>query len=209
MKRTLHKIAEESLEAYARSERSQWILQWPGQIVLNCSQIYWTKEVIEAIERGGPKGLEDYGHKCTEELNKIVTLVRGQLTTLERSTCGALVVIDVHARDVVVQMAEQHVSNVKDFAWEQQVRKEKRKERGVMARSLVLLSTMPFFFLCAPFFLSFFPDCYFRSLTLQTVSKQVHHPFWNIYTPHSCGTTGSTTSCLPRASPPRRPLWSA
>ena len=39
IRRTLHKVAGDSLEAYARSERSRWILEWPGQIVLNCSQV--------------------------------------------------------------------------------------------------------------------------------------------------------------------------
>lgn len=98
IRRTLHKIAGDSLEAYPRTERSRWILEWPGQIVLNCSQVFWTREVGEAIQSGGAKGLSDFGEKCTSELNKIVSLVRGQLTSLERSTCGALVVIDVHAR---------------------------------------------------------------------------------------------------------------
>ena len=61
-------------------------------------QVYWTREVGEAIVTGGARGLSDYGDKCTSELNKIVSLVRGQLSAIERSTCGALVVIDVHAR---------------------------------------------------------------------------------------------------------------
>jgi dynein heavy chain len=61
-------------------------------------QVYWTREVTEAIQSGGAKGLATYAAACTSELNKIVALVRGQLTSLQRATCGALVVIDVHAR---------------------------------------------------------------------------------------------------------------
>ncbi|GMH33280.1 hypothetical protein BSKO_01114 [Bryopsis sp. KO-2023] len=122
MKRTLHKMAGESLEAYAQNERSRWLLEWPGQLVLNISQVFWTKEVMEAISTKGSKGLAEYGDKCTDELNKIVNLVRGQLTSLERATCGALVVIDVHARDVTVQMAKDGVEDVRDFKWESQLR---------------------------------------------------------------------------------------
>ena len=39
MRRTLHKLAGEALVAYAATERSRWILEWPGQLVLNCSQV--------------------------------------------------------------------------------------------------------------------------------------------------------------------------
>ena len=39
IKRTLHKITGEALAAYARTTRSAWILQWPGQLVLNGSQV--------------------------------------------------------------------------------------------------------------------------------------------------------------------------
>jgi len=70
-----------------------------------------------AIETAGADGLKAYSAKCTSELNKIVGLVRGQLTSLERATCGSLVVIDVHARDVVVDMTEKGVSDIRDFNW--------------------------------------------------------------------------------------------
>lgn len=39
MKRTMHSIAREALAAYPKAARTQWILQWPGQLVLNCSQV--------------------------------------------------------------------------------------------------------------------------------------------------------------------------
>ncbi|KAF5825339.1 dynein heavy chain, N-terminal region 2-domain-containing protein, partial [Dunaliella salina] len=39
MKRTLHKVAGESIEAYTKGPRLKWILNWPGQLVLNCSQV--------------------------------------------------------------------------------------------------------------------------------------------------------------------------
>lgn len=49
MKRTLHSLAGDALRSYAQSERSQWILEWPGQLVLNCSQVYWTQVRIPGL----------------------------------------------------------------------------------------------------------------------------------------------------------------
>lgn len=41
-----------SLQDYAETERSQWVKEWPGQVVLCCSQVFWTLEVHEAIRDG-------------------------------------------------------------------------------------------------------------------------------------------------------------
>lgn len=71
---------------------------------------------------GGSRGLTRYGEKCTQDLSQIVELVRGTLTKLERASCSALIVIDVHARDVVVAMSGQGVEEVTDFNWESQLR---------------------------------------------------------------------------------------
>lgn len=60
--------------------------------------------------------------ECRESLLKIVDLVRGQLTTLQRATLGALVVMDVHARDVVTALADGNIASESDFDWQAQLR---------------------------------------------------------------------------------------
>ena len=80
-------------------------MQWPGQVVLCVSQIYWTAEVHDAVIRG-LKSLKAYYNILNKQLAGIVDLVRGKLNKQVRVTLGALVVIDVHARDVVQELID-------------------------------------------------------------------------------------------------------
>eukprot|EP00951_Prasinocladus_malaysianus_P006213 scaffold44093_cov37-Prasinocladus_malaysianus.AAC.1 len=54
---TLRSVTAEAVEAYAAGERSKWILEWPGQIVIAVSQVYWTQSIIHALD-SGPGGLK-------------------------------------------------------------------------------------------------------------------------------------------------------
>lgn len=72
MKDSLIDVCRRAYEAYALSVRIEWVLEWPGQIVLCGSQMYWTMEVAEAIRKGK---LADYEQKCTKQLQVIVNKV--------------------------------------------------------------------------------------------------------------------------------------
>jgi hypothetical protein len=53
---------------------------------------------------------------------QVVNKVRGKLSKLERKTLSALIVVDVHARDVATELAAQGVSSETDFEWMSQLR---------------------------------------------------------------------------------------
>ena len=135
---TVAEVCLHSSEAYAQSPRTEWMIQWPGQVVLCIGSLYWTSETEEALRTGT---MPEYAEKCTAQLMDIVELVRGQLTKLQRKTLSALVVIEVHARDVVAQLAKQGVASPDDFEWASQLRytwdeKEETGEPGVMVRMI-------------------------------------------------------------------------
>uniref|UniRef100_A0A8C0MDS9 Dynein axonemal heavy chain 3 n=1 Tax=Canis lupus familiaris TaxID=9615 RepID=A0A8C0MDS9_CANLF len=93
--------------------RNQWVLQWPGQVVICVSSIFWTKEVSQAL---------DFLKKSNDQIAQIVQLVRGKLSSGARLTLGALTVIDVHARDVVAKLSEDNICDLNDFQWISQLR---------------------------------------------------------------------------------------
>lgn len=74
-----------AMEAYPKTVRSEWVLEWPGQTVLCISLLYWTISTTEFLPI---KNLENYIDICNRQLNDIVTLVRGKLTKQNRTTLG-------------------------------------------------------------------------------------------------------------------------
>uniref|UniRef100_A0A8C0MC70 Dynein axonemal heavy chain 3 n=1 Tax=Canis lupus familiaris TaxID=9615 RepID=A0A8C0MC70_CANLF len=116
---SMREVIRLGIEAYVQVPRNQWVLQWPGQVVICVSSIFWTKEVSQRLMKGVRKReLKGYN----DQIAQIVQLVRGKLSSGARLTLGALTVIDVHARDVVAKLSEDNICDLNDFQWISQLR---------------------------------------------------------------------------------------
>ena len=109
-----------AVTGYTQVPRTQWVIEWPGQVVIAASSIYWTADVSNAIVNGTlkvsicvcegfircehpfflllPSFPQEYLDLSNHQIDDIVELVRGKLSRMARITLGALTVIDVHGR---------------------------------------------------------------------------------------------------------------
>nr|XP_024648317.1 dynein heavy chain 1, axonemal isoform X2 [Macaca nemestrina] len=120
MKASVHDIIERAIRAYPTMLRTQWVLNWPGQVTIAGCQTYWTMEVAEALEASDLRS-RLFPQLC-QQLSDLVALVRGKLSRMQRAVLSALIVIEVHAKDVVSKLIQENVVSVNDFEWISQLR---------------------------------------------------------------------------------------
>ena len=80
---------------------------------------------MSMLEQGRVANISRFEVVCTERLQEIVEAVRGDLATLTRKTLSALIVLDVHARDVISDLVRQPGGppiSVDAFEWQAQLR---------------------------------------------------------------------------------------
>uniref|UniRef100_A0A7S3ZAX1 AAA+ ATPase domain-containing protein n=1 Tax=Lotharella globosa TaxID=91324 RepID=A0A7S3ZAX1_9EUKA len=124
MRATMRYRFKKAIMDYKDRKRNDWIARvgHPGQCVLQGSQVRWTMEVEEAFDSGGAKGLENYFQLLNKQLMGTVALAREKLSKLVRKILGPLIVLDVHAKDVVEGMVEEKCEAKIDFPWIRQMR---------------------------------------------------------------------------------------
>jgi dynein heavy chain len=92
-------------------ERDTWFFEYPSQPISTVDQIVWTNGVfaaVQAIASGANKNaLTEFLTFSKAQIESMVDLVRTNLKFTQRATLSSLIVLDVHARDVVQRMINQ------------------------------------------------------------------------------------------------------
>uniref|UniRef100_A0A8B9IKL9 Dynein axonemal heavy chain 9 n=1 Tax=Anser cygnoides TaxID=8845 RepID=A0A8B9IKL9_ANSCY len=125
MRATVRDEMTEAVSAYEEKPREQWLFDYPAQVALSCTQIWWTTEVgiaFARVEEGYENAMKEYHKKQVTQLNTLVTMLIGQLSKGDRQKIMTICTIDVHARDVVAKMIAQKVDNAQAFVWLSQLR---------------------------------------------------------------------------------------
>ncbi|XP_062979874.1 dynein axonemal heavy chain 11 [Elgaria multicarinata webbii] len=125
MRETVRHHITEAIAAYEEKSREQWIFDYPAQVALTGSQIWWTTDVgiaFNRLEEGFETALKDYHKKQITQLNALISLLLGELTSSDRQKIMTICTIDVHARDVVAKLVAQKVTSSQAFAWLSQLR---------------------------------------------------------------------------------------
>ncbi|XP_015413618.1 PREDICTED: dynein heavy chain 11, axonemal [Myotis davidii] len=125
MQETVRHSITEAIAAYEEKPRELWLFDFPAQVALTGSQIWWTTDVgiaFSRLEEGYETALKDFHKKQISQLNALIALLLGELLPGDRQKVMTICTIDVHARDVVAKLVSQKVVSPQAFAWLSQLR---------------------------------------------------------------------------------------
>ena len=127
MKYSLWHRTKDSIFWYAKKKRYDWIVDREilGMNTISGTQIWWTFEVEDAFlqfSNGEKKALRDLETKFNDQLTELVAMVCSPLEHVVRKKVNTLLIIDVHARDIVSSFVSESILSAKQFEWESQLK---------------------------------------------------------------------------------------
>lgn len=84
--------------------RVDWMLDYQGMVVLAANQVWWTWEVEDVFKRmsqGEKQALKQYAKKMHKQIDDLVRRITQPLKKNDRRKINTVLIIDVHARDIV------------------------------------------------------------------------------------------------------------
>jgi Dynein heavy chain, N-terminal region 2 len=104
MKDTLYQISKEGVFYYAKKPRDKWIAGSLGMVTLAGSQIWWTWETEDTFQRvqaGNKHAMKAFLAKQNAQLAQLTGMVRTDLAGQTRKKVNQVIIVEVHARDIV------------------------------------------------------------------------------------------------------------
>ncbi|XP_019715984.1 dynein heavy chain 10, axonemal-like [Hippocampus comes] len=126
MRRTNRLITKEAIFRYCEDRsRVDWMLLFQGMVVLAANQVWWTWEVEDVfsnLKKGDQYALKNCAKKMHQQIDELVSRITQPMKKNDRRKINTVLVIDVHARDIVDSFLLNSVTDAKEFAWESQLR---------------------------------------------------------------------------------------
>ncbi|RYY38146.1 hypothetical protein EON62_00630, partial [archaeon] len=125
MRSSLHLIMKEGVFMYAKHDRLSWIEEQLGMVALAGSQIWWTwetEDVFRRVRAGHKYAMKEYAEKLTRQLGELIAKVRENIPKQTRIKVNTLLIVDVHARDIIDTFVRDSILDAREFAWESQLR---------------------------------------------------------------------------------------
>jgi len=66
--------------------------------------------------------MKNYLEKLNQQMDELIIQVRGELVSNDRKKFNSVLIVDVHARDVIENFVRDDVIKSQDFNWESQLR---------------------------------------------------------------------------------------
>ncbi|XP_037672459.1 dynein heavy chain 10, axonemal isoform X6 [Choloepus didactylus] len=126
MRRTNRLITKEAIFRYCEDRsRVDWMLLYQGMVVLAASQVWWTwevEDVFHKVKQGEKQAMKHYGRKMHQQIDELVTRITMPLSKNDRKKYNTVLIIDVHARDIVDSFIRGSILEAREFEWESQLR---------------------------------------------------------------------------------------
>uniref|UniRef100_A0AAV2KWR9 AAA+ ATPase domain-containing protein n=1 Tax=Knipowitschia caucasica TaxID=637954 RepID=A0AAV2KWR9_KNICA len=126
MKRTNQRLTKEAIFYYCKDKsRVDWMLLYQGMMVLAASQAWWTWQVEDAfrqVQVGDKLALKNCAEKLHLQIDELVTRITQPMKKNDRRKLNTVLIIDVHARDIVDSFIRKSIMDAREFEWESQLR---------------------------------------------------------------------------------------
>ncbi|XP_018342049.1 PREDICTED: dynein heavy chain 2, axonemal [Trachymyrmex septentrionalis] len=128
MRATLREVLRQCRTALRKmlTKRDRWVKEWPGQPSITSIQIQWTSDCTRTLLHckmmDSKQPLRKLRKKHNQALDKYSETIRDNLNRLDRLKLKAIIVIEIHGRDVIEKMYKMNCRDVTDFEWQSQLR---------------------------------------------------------------------------------------
>jgi len=96
-----------------------------GMVCLACNQVWWTwevEDVFQKVRAGHKQAMKEFSMKQFRQIDDLVMLVRSPLSKNDRKKFNTVLIIDVHARDIIDSFVRDSILDAREFQWESQLR---------------------------------------------------------------------------------------